>query len=184
MKKLAWILSIALFATSAVSASEENAQKIGVVNFAECLGNSKFGKQEQDNFENLRTQMENLVKDTENQLKEISGKLQDPEHLDSLSPEGEQELKTKFQMLSQEMQKYQYQYQQVMQQAQMKMIQTIQTRVAAAAESVKKSYNYTDILNKDACFAFTDDITNLVLEQMDKNFDVENTAAKTPEKNG
>lgn len=179
MKKLAWILSIALLSTSIASAEEDQTQKIGVVNFTECLSNSKFGKQEQENFETLRTQMEDLVKDTEKQLKEVSEKLQDSEHLDSLSPEGEQELKTKFQMLSQEMSKYQNQYYQVLQQANMKMVQIMQTRVTAAAEAVKKKFNYTDILNKDACFAFSDDITTLVLTQLDSNFDAEHTPKQT-----
>lgn len=172
MKK-AWILA-ALAATTLTFADETPANKTGVVNFADCVTNSKYGKQEQENFENLRNQMQQLAQDTEKQLKEVVEQMNDADHLDGLSPDGVKELEAKYKTLSEEMGKYQNQYYQVLQQANQKMVFTMQTRIAAAAESVRKTHGYTNILNKDACFAFSDDITNLILEQLDAKFDIEN----------
>lgn len=173
MTKL-WMIAGALLFTTFAKAEETPPQKIGVVNFAECITGSKFGKQEQENFENLRNQMQQLAQDTEKQLKEVAAKMNDSEHMDGLSPDGVKELEMKYRTLSEEMTKYQNQYYQIIQQANMKMVQVMQARVNAAAESVKKKFAYTDILNKDACFAYSDDITNLVLEQLDANFEIEN----------
>ena len=89
----------------------------GVVNFSSCVADSKYGKQEQENFEALRKQMGSMIENTENQLKEISAKFEDPEYLDSISPKTQEELQGKYQALQEEMQRYQSQFYQVLQHA-------------------------------------------------------------------
>ncbi len=163
--------------TSAFAASE--APSIGIVNFANCITDSKLGKQEQSSFEAIKTQMTSLIENTEKQLNDIAAKFNDPEYLDGLSPEAEEELKTKFRSLNEEMNRYQNQYYQVLNQANMRIMQTISTGINTAAEKVAKDKKLTAVLNKDACFYFapTLDVTHQVISEMDKSYDLD---AKVP----
>ncbi|MFQ5729127.1 MAG: OmpH family outer membrane protein, partial [Waddliaceae bacterium] len=86
---------------------EAQGEKIGLVNFKACVEKSKFGKQEQDNFEALKKQMEGVLEEKEKTLSEISTKFNDPDYLDSLSSEAEAELKHKFRSLNQELAQHQ-----------------------------------------------------------------------------
>lgn len=170
-------LSLFILAASlTTSAFAAEAPSIGVVNFSNCVTDSKLGKQEQASFEALKNQMSGLLEDTEKQLNEISAKFNDPEYLDGLSPDAEEELKNKFRTLSEEMNRYQNQYYQVLNQANMKIIQTISTGINAASENVATKNKLKAVLNKDACFYFapTLDVTNQVVSEMDKNYDQEN----------
>lgn len=165
----------ALFLASALmtgAVAAETAPNYGVVNFGACLSDSKLGKQEQTSFEALKKQMTTLLEDTEKQLNELSTKFNDPEFLDGLSPEAEEELKNKFRTLNEELGRYQNQYYQVMNQANMRIMQTMHTSINVAAEKVAKEKKLTMVVNKDACFYFTPglDVTNYVINEMDKTF--------------
>ena len=177
MKKLLITLALTVASTGLLKA-EEAARKIAVVNFAQCVADSKYGKKEQEGLENLKNQMQSLVQDTEKNLREVAGKLQDPEHIDGLSPDAEQELRMRFQTLQEEMAKYQNQYYQVLNQANMKMVQSMGGRISAAAEKVAQNNSFSFVINKDACFYYDEDVTNLVLAELDQNFEIEN-AEKT-----
>lgn len=144
----------------------------GIVNFGTCISDSKLGKQEQSSFESLKKQMTTLLEDTEKQLNELSTKFNDPEYLDGLSPEAEEELKVKFRTLSEELNRYQNQYYQVMNQANMRIMQTMSTSINNASEKVGKDKKLSMVINKDACFYFTPtlDVTQLVVIEMDKNY--------------
>lgn len=165
-----------LLATSlATSAFAADAPSIGVVNFSNCVTDSKLGKQEQSSFDALKKQMSTLLEDTEKQLNDIAAKFNDPEYLDGLSPEAEEELKNKFRVLSDEMNRYQNQYYQVLNQANMRIIQTISSGINTASEKVAKDKKLTVVVNKDACFYFSPglDVTNQVVSEMDKTFESE-----------
>src|SRR5579871_5648379 len=103
---LAALLSLGI--TSTTFAAQD--VSIGVVNFATCITDSKLGKKEQESFESLKKQMATLVEDTEKQMNEIATKFNDPEYLDGLSPEAEEEMKIKFRTLNEELNRYQNQY--------------------------------------------------------------------------
>lgn len=156
--------------TSAFGA--EMAGNFGIVNFGTCASDSKIGRQEQASFEALKKQMSALLEDTEKQLNEMSAKFNDPEYLDGLSPEAEEELKNKFRTLNEELNRYQNQYYQVMNQANMRIIQTISSSVNTAAEKVAKEKKFNMVVNKDACFFYNPDldVTPLIIAEMDKNF--------------
>jgi len=145
---------------------------IGIVNFGTCVSDSKLGKQEQASFEALKKQMATLLEDTEKQLSDLSAKFNDPEYLDGLSPEAEEELKNKFRTLNEELGRYQNQYYQVMQQANMRVMQTLSTSVSTASEKVAKDKKLSMVLTKEAFFYFspTLDVTTQVIAEMDKNF--------------
>lgn len=157
------------------SAFAADAPSIGVVNFSNCVTDSKLGKQEQSSFDALKKQMSTLLEETEKQLNDITAKFNDPEYRDGLSPEAEDELKNKFHLLSEEMNRYQNQYYQVLNQANMRIIQTISNGINTASEKVAKDKKLTVVVNKDACFYFSPalDVTNQVVTEMDKSFEIE-----------
>jgi outer membrane protein len=163
-----------LIASSAGYAADAPSS-IGVVSFTNCLSDSKLGKQEQSSFDSLKNQMTSLLEDTEKQLNDIAAKFNDPEYLDGLSPQAEEELKTKFRTLSEEMNRYQNQYYQVLNQANMRIMQTVSTGINAASEKVAKDKKLTVVVNKDACFYFSPalDVTSQVVVEMDKNYEQE-----------
>ena len=160
---------------------------VGIVKFPVCVSESKHGKQEQEAFENVRNQITNLITDIEKQLTDLGNKFNDPEFIDSLSPEAEQEMKARYQTLSEEHGRYQNQYMQVMQQANMKLIQVMSNHVSEASQTIAKKKKLSRIERDDACFFYKpeDDVTALIIEEMDKNFDKENpseAAAKQTKK--
>lgn len=168
-----YIPYIAVFCTAAFSLDAADATS--VVNFSTCITNSKYGKKEQENFENLRKQLSTLIEDTEKEIKEISAKFEDSEYLDSLSPKAEEELKARFQALNDDLARYQGQFYQVMQQANMQLIHKMSMQIARASEKIAKDKKLSCVINKEACFYFNSDldITQLVINEMDKNFDLD-----------
>ena len=155
-------------------AAEPKPPSVGIVNFATCMTESKMGKQEQTSFDSQKKQIASLLEDTEKQMSELTVKFNDPEYMDGLSPEGEEELKNKFRMLNDEMSRYQNQYYQVLNQANMKIVQTMSANIQEAAEKVAKSKKLTMVINKEACFFYTSglDVTNYVIAELDKAYEL------------
>lgn len=171
MKKL-FILAAISLASLQLSAAE---QKVGIVNFGSCIQESKLGKQEQNALETMRKQFVTLIEDTDKQLREMSDKLQDKDYLDGLSKEAEEQMKNKMGQLSEEMNRYQQQYYQFMQQSQHKILQTVANGINNAAEQIATAKGYNLIINKEMCFFYnpTLDITNEVVQAMDKHYEME-----------
>ncbi len=171
MKRNFFIAAAAAAALSAQGFAAET--QVGIVNFGSCMTDSKLGKQEQANFENLKKQMGTLLEDTEKQLQEIAAKFNDQEYLDGLSPDAEKEMKAKFQALNEDMQRYQNQYYQVMNQANMRVIQIMSNAITEASEKVAKSKKLGMVVNKEACFFYASglEVTPDVIAEMDKNFE-------------
>lgn len=173
MKKRFMPIFITAISLLSTASAVESSPSVGIVNFTTCASDSKLGKQEQASFEALRKQMTSLLEDTEKQINELAAKFNDPEFLDSLSPEAEEELKNKFRSLNEDMSRYQNQYYQVLQQSNMKVMQTLSNSVNTASEKVAKDKKLSLIVNKEACF-FTSsalDVTQFVIAEMDKNYD-------------
>ncbi|MEM8727195.1 MAG: OmpH family outer membrane protein [Chlamydiota bacterium] len=154
----------------------------GIVKYGSCVTDSKYGKQEQESFEKLREQMTALITDIEKQLNDIATKFQDPEFIDSLSPEAEQEMKGRFQSLNEELNRYQNQYMQVMQQANMKLVQTVNNHISKASETIAKKKKIPMIVREEACFFYNPsfDITASVIEEMDKSYSQEESKTVDP----
>lgn len=153
---------------------------IGVVNFATCITDSKAGKKEQENLESMRKQMTSLIEDTDKELREMASKFEDPEYLDSLSPKAEEELKSKFQARQEDLGRYQNQFYQVMNHAQMQMLQKISGTIAKAAERVASEKHLDYVMNKEACFYIRPDldVTTQVIGEMDKSYELDEKAKK------
>lgn len=166
-----------MFSASSAFAESGN---FGIVNFATCITDSKMGKEEQSSFENLKKQMTAHLEDTEKQINELAAKFNDPDYMDGLSPEAEDELKNKIRTLNEELGRFQNQYYQVLNQANMKIMQSISTNINTASEKVAKDKKLTMVVNKEACFFYNPslDVTNFVIAEMDKNFEVESKKQK------
>ncbi len=165
--------------------ADANNKQMGVVNFASCVTESKLGKQEQASFESMKSQMTKSLEELEKQINDISAKFNDQEYLESLNPKAEEELKTKFRTLSEELSRNQNQFYQLLNQANMRIIQMIQGQITLAAEKIAKEKKLALVLNKEALFYFAQalDITDQVIAEMDKQF-AANEAKKAEAKKG
>lgn len=173
IRKTLLSLTILLGVGTAGFAASEPKPSVGVVNFSSCMTESKVGQQEQASFEALKNQMTSLLEDTEKQINEIAAKFNDSEYMDGLSPEAEEEMKNKFRSLNEEMNRYQNQYYQVLNQANMKIVQAMGGNIQDAAQKVADNKKLTMVINKEACFFHTPtlDVTNLVIAEMDKAYE-------------
>jgi len=158
---------------------------IGVVNFTTCIMESKYGKSEQAQLENIKSQWTSLIEETEKELKDVATKFEDQEYLDGLSPEAEEEMKVKYKTLNEDLSKYQNQLYQVLNQANYFFLQKMQNFIAKASEQVATKNNLTMVLNKEACFYNKPDleVTKLVIVEMDKNFEKDSKNKKISENN-
>jgi outer membrane protein len=172
IKKFLLTTTIALVLTSGVI-SAAPASLFGIVNFTTCITESKYGKDEQSQLENIKGQWTSLIEETEKELKDVATKLQDQEYVEGLSPEAEEDLQMKYRGLNEDMSKYQNQLYQVLNQANYFFIQKMQTYIAKASESVAKKDSLNMVLNKEACFYNKADldVTKNVINEMDKNFE-------------
>lgn len=154
--------------------------KISVVNFKTCVELSKMGKQEQASFEAMKKQMETALEEKEKVINEIAQKSQDPDYLDSLTPEAETELKRKFRALSQEITGLQNQYYQALSQANVKIVQKLSETVAKASAKVAKDNKIDIVLNEEASFFYSPDldISSKVVAVMDQIHEQESKEAK------
>lgn len=175
-------VAITLGSAKLVAAEAKN-PNFGVVNFATCITDSKYGKLEQKKLDSINRQMSAMIEDTENQLREISTKFEDSEYLDSLSPKAEEELLLKKQALEDDLNRYHSQRYQIIQQANYQLFQKISGTISKASESVAKDNRLTFVVNKEACFYYSpnSEVTQLVIDEMDKNYEVDKKSGKISE---
>lgn len=169
MKKTLLMLFAPLAFLLPLNAAE--ASNIAFVNIKGCLEKSKLGNQEKTAFENLKKQLSEKLEKSDKELSDIAKKLEDQDYMDSLSPSAEKELKSRFQTLGQELTRAQNHSYQLLNQANMKMVQTMVDVVSSASEVVRAKHNYSCILNREAAFAVSLDVTDEVVQEMDRQFD-------------
>jgi Skp family chaperone for outer membrane proteins len=177
------IFALAIFFTT-TSFAMNSKSLIGVVNFMNCLTDSKYGKNEQEQLENIKKQWTQLIEQTDKDLKDINSKLEDEDYIGGLSPQAIEELNVKQKALSEDIMKYQNQLYQILNQANYFFMQKMSNNISVASEKIADKKNLDLVLNKEACF-YTNpklDITSLVIKEMDLNFDKE-TAQTEKEKN-
>lgn len=170
MKLIATIIACAL-STAALYADTS----IGLVNFKTCVEKSRQGQQEKNAFDSMKKQMSTMLEKIDKELEDTSKKLEDQDYMDGLSPAAEDELKKKYQSLSQDYARYQNQYMQMLNQANMKVIQSLSQYVSKASETVAKNKNLNLVLNEDSAFYFDShlEITNDVIKEMDRRYELE-----------
>lgn len=160
---------LAILQSSTLSAKD---LKVAVVNFKECVENSKLGKQEQANFEALKKQMETVLEEKEKQLNDLATKLNDNDYLDSISADAETELKRKARGIQADMQQHQQQFYQALQQANFKVVQGLQEAIAKASKKVAAAQNIDVVLNEEVAFfaSPTLNISKDIVKEMDADF--------------
>jgi outer membrane protein len=168
------------------SAFAENSPGIGIVDFSNCITESKAGKKEQENMENLRKQMSTLVENTEKELREITAKFDDVEYLDSLSPKAEEDLKMKHQALQEDLGRYQQQIYQVLNHANYQMVHKMISTISTAAEKIAQEKGLDYVMNRESCFYVRPDldVTSLVVAEMDKTFETADKTQKLSDNDG
>ncbi|NGX42261.1 MAG: hypothetical protein K940chlam7_00539 [Chlamydiae bacterium] len=169
--------AVLLFCSAAPKELEAQTANIGFVDFKKCVEQSKLGKQEQANFESMKKQMEDVLGEKEKSLSDISTKFDDPDYLDTLSPEAEAEMKHKFRNLNQELSQHQQQYYQILNQANFKIIQKISETINEASKTVAKDKSLDIILNEEGAFYYKDtlDVSADIVKVMDATFKPEET---------
>ncbi len=157
-------------AVQAASAKADQGLKIRFIDFKVCVEKSKLGKHEQAGFEALKKQMETMLGEKEKTLNEMEDKLNDPDYLDSLSPEAETELKRKYRALAQEISQQQNQYLQTLQQANFKILEKLDELIGKASEVVARKNGYHVIYNDDNTFYYDKDldVSNDIIAMMDE----------------
>lgn len=174
------LLATTLALSSTASADEGSALNIGVVDFRSCLEKSYLGQQEQLKLESMRNEMVSTLEGKEKALAEVMDKLKKPEYLDTLSPQAEEELQQEYAKLSEEMQILQNQAYQALNQAQMKMFQSISEEVSKSAEYIAREHNVDMIVNQEGCFYHKRplDFTQLIISDLNRQFQPESATAQ------
>jgi outer membrane protein len=171
--KVALALALPFAASAPLSAApvagNSISLKVGVVNFRKAVEESKLGKQEQEMLENMKKQVESILKEKGEEFQKLSGKLQDEDFRESQKPDALQKMEQQYQQLGQELQQAQGQYYQAMQQQNMRIIQRLAEVVSKASERVADTRKLDLVLNDDNAFFSAPglDITKDVVAEMD-----------------
>jgi outer membrane protein len=142
----------------------------GYVDFSRILQNSSRAKQEEKSLQALQKELEDQVTKVEKELTTLAERLQDPDYIDSLSQEAEQEQRGRLRMMSEERMRLIQQVSQRFQQAQQQVLQSLGGLVAQASAEVAKTKRLSGVLNREAFF-FADssmDCTDAVMNLLDK----------------
>lgn len=164
-------LSTSLIAAEVKSSALDKAG-LRVVNTRECFINSKLGKQEQQAFEALKNEKTKSIDETSKKLHEIADKLSSSELLESMSPKEEQNLKSMYEQLNQDLNQLHNESYQVLYQADMRINQTLQNNIDESLQEMEKEGPYI-ILKSDACYYYSPelDVTNTVIKKLDEKFE-------------
>ena len=170
MKKIFYPLLALLTLSSPLLAKDDFI--VGIVNLKSCAEKSLFGKDESHKLDQMRNEMVQTLEKKEKELTEIAEKLKNPEFLDSLSHEAEEDLKLQYRSLAEELSRIQNQYYQAYNQANYKMVQTLQMKVSEASEKVAKAKKLGTVFNEEVCFFFENrfDITDDVIAQLNNDY--------------
>lgn len=184
--------TLAAFSLSNVSHAQQptvqnQTLRVGIVNTKKCLEESKLGKQEQANFEKMKTQMETILQEKEKTLEDIESKLNDDDYMDSISEEVAGDLKRKKRTIRNEGMQLQSQYMQTLQQANMKIIQKLTEAISKASAQVAQDTANGEpvdvIFTDEACTYYVPrlDVSERVVAKMNAIFDAEqkDNASKT-----
>jgi len=160
---------------AAADANTASAPKIASVDFKKVVEESKYGKREQANFEGLKKQMETVLEEKEKALTDMESKFNDPDYLDSLSPEAENEMKNNFRTINQELGQIQSQYYQTLNQANMLILQQLGELVSKSAAQAAKDSGFDMILSTESGFYFAPnlDLSQKIISLLNEQFDKE-----------
>lgn len=178
-KKLMMITLGSLSLLASPLSAKASANTARFVDFRKCFLESNFGKQEQERFQEMQTQMEKSIKDLTAQLTEVQEKLNDEDVRDALSKKAEEELQEKQNTLTAELQRYQMQFPQILQQAQSQSFYMVREKAKNAATELATEKKLGCILSEDQAFFYKAelDVTAQVIEKLNKLYEKESQEA-------
>jgi outer membrane protein len=146
--------------------------KVGIVRFKDCAETSQVGKAEQQNFDKFKNNFQTTLGEKQAELQKMQGQIEDPDYLDSLSPEAERELRQNMRRLAGEFQQMQQYFMQSAQQANYHSLQTISGSVADSAEVIAERLGLDLVINAESCFYLSPkyDVTEQIIVDMDKQY--------------
>jgi outer membrane protein len=149
-----------------------------VADFAKCYEKSKIGVAKNKEMKELNEKLSTQFEEAHKKFKELDTKLADNNFLDSISPEEEQNLRKEKEMVQQQLGAFQMQFQEMLQQAQNKTIHELVQYVNNAAKVIAGEKKSPLVINKDTVFYYDPslDYTNLIIDQMDKEYETETKA--------
>jgi len=165
--------SLAAAAPAGAAPAAPQAQTtIGVVNFRQCVEESKTGKQEQATFDQMRQQMTESLEKVQKELQEIGTKMADQEYMEGLSATAQTEMRNRFQELNNEIMQNQNQYYQILNQAHQRMVQGLMDEVSNTSAQIAKDQGLKLVVADEACFYYAPewDLTKQVISSMDAHF--------------
>lgn len=160
---------------TATPSSDVAPSQMGVVNFRQCVEMSKLGQQERASLESLQTEIQGRLEAREKELETLAQNLSDPDFVDGLSAKAEEDMRAKFQTLSQEQARDQNHFFQMLNQAHYKIMQAIAAAVSQAASTVAQAHQLSVVLNEEAAFYYSAslDVTSQVIAELDRLFDAQ-----------
>ena len=166
--------------TKFASAENTDKLKIGVVDFRTCIEKSYLGQEEQTKLEAMRNEMINSLEDKNKLLTEVMDKLKKPEFLDTISPEAEEKLQKEYAQLSEEIQYMQNQAYQALNEAQMRMFQTMNEQVQKSSEYLAREHGLDLVINQEHCFYYKRplEMTQLVIQELNRHFQPDKSTAE------
>lgn len=168
---LSGVLAIGLFA-NLPAAEQSQVLTIRTVDFKQVIEKSKLGKKGQENFEGLKSRLEKNAEEKMKELKELADKSNDRDYIEGLSPDAHADLTRDFRTKEKEYAELQNTWLQMLQQANVQILQKIAETVQKASQNVAKANRFDLILNSENTFFAnpTLDVSSLVVDEMDKIF--------------
>lgn len=139
------------------------------IDFGKLMQTSKLAQREQQSLAILAKELEGRVNALDSEIQKAVDQLKDPDYIDSLSQEAENEQRQRLQMLGEERMRTAQQVQAQFQQTQQRTVQSLQGLVAAAASQLASQKHYKAIFSKEVAF-FVDadlDCTAEIVEMVD-----------------
>lgn len=176
MKISQLVLCGAILAASGITA-EESSPVIRFFNAEKCVRESKYGIEMQSSLEESQKQIVKMIEDINSQIEDIDAKLGDKDFLDGLSPEGEEDLKSEKEELTQRVQAIQAQASQRMQFEQQTALMAIEENLTDATSKYAPEHNIDAlVLSQVALYYKKDfDVTSDLIVLLDKKYDAEQT---------
>jgi outer membrane protein len=165
MSKIWRALSILSVGLSASLSAE-----IGFVDFGRVLQTSSKAKAEEKQLQSLQKELEDQVNKVEKEVNGLAEKLQNPDYVDSLSQEAEQDQRNKLRMMAEERMRLIQNVTGQYQQAQQRFYQQVGMMVAKASAELATTRKLDAVLNREALF-YADpkiDCTDEIIKLMDK----------------
>lgn len=178
---IAALMLSSLTLTKSLSSAEVKASSsFGVVNAQPCFTESKPALKTQQLIDSLVEKTNDTLKEFDQKVTELDGKLNDQHYLDGLTPEANKQLKQSYEKALQDRETARAQLQQQHSQTHVSLVQDLIAKINLASEKVAKSKNLSIILSSDSITYFDPSIdqTADIMKELNANADLDDESPK------